>query len=220
MNNYFKIISSTSCGTHVHVKPEEGDWELNAVKKLAKAIVVFAVISQLLGPARQISVYCKDNTQGRYVHRDLTSRGGPALVLHQLQSKKKTTTLVNYMCPPEPGDELGRNNVWNLTNVCDANSCGTVEFRGAEMSEAMDDVRKWVAFVIGFEGDANLARNEFFKQYTTTDPTRDDLLDFVEGGLLPEARLSIRDWFSSGSQGGGGSQGDGGSPGGSQGDGD
>jgi hypothetical protein len=49
VKEHFEIITSASCGTHVHVKPEEGDWELNAVKKLAKAIVVFApIIAELL----------------------------------------------------------------------------------------------------------------------------------------------------------------------------
>jgi hypothetical protein len=198
VKEHFEIITSASCGTHVHVKPEEGDWELSAVKKLAKAIVVFApIIAELLGPARQTSMYCKDNTRGRYIHDDLTSRGGLGLILHRIQGKRKITTLVNYMCPPEPEDELGRNYIWNLTNVCDSDSCGTVEFRGAGMSLAIDDVRKWVAFVIGFEGGANLATNEFYNQHLTTDPTHDDLLEFVEGGLLPEAQSSFRNWFSS-----------------------
>ena len=71
-----------------------------------------------------------------------------------------------------------------------------LEFRGAGMSLTIDDVRKWVAFVIGFEGGANLATNEFYEQYLTTDPTHDDPLNFVEDGLLPEARSSFRDWFS------------------------
>ena len=40
--DYFQIVPSGRCGTHIHIKPEGGKWKLPALKKLAKAIIVFA----------------------------------------------------------------------------------------------------------------------------------------------------------------------------------
>jgi hypothetical protein len=70
--------------------------------------------------------------------------------------QKKIPTLINYVCQ----DELGHNYVWNLMNLCDANTCGTVEFQGAGMSLPINNKRKCVTFVIGFKGGENLATND------------------------------------------------------------
>jgi hypothetical protein len=43
-DNTFQDHHLHNLGTHVHIKPEEGGWKLNAIKKLTKAIVLFAPV--------------------------------------------------------------------------------------------------------------------------------------------------------------------------------
>ena len=113
-------------------------------------------------------------------------------VLDRIERKRKTKTLVEYMCPGPENEPAERNYVWNLTNVGVRQSCETFEFRGAGMSGSIDEVEKWVAFVVGFKRGANLAVGNPYDRYANTKPTRRDLLDFVRGEILPPASRSLR----------------------------
>ena len=60
------------------------------------------------------------------------------------------------------------------------------------MSGSIDEVEKWVAFVVGFKRGANPAVGNSYDRYANTKPTRRDLLDFARGGILPPASRSLR----------------------------
>lgn len=145
----FKVVSSDSCGTHVHVSTfDKNGWydRLPPLKRVAKAVVYFErCVDSLLPPHRLVNTYCKSN---RY-NPSLRERSMPE-IFQLLDSARDAPGIASIMCSDGQGGTT-RYFKWNfMALVKPRKSMGTVEFRQPPGSTSRADAVLWSEFTLSF----------------------------------------------------------------------
>lgn len=102
--DYFQIVPSERCGTHIHIKPEGGKWKLPCPQETCQGHHRFCTSH----PSRQSNEFSANNRRGQHVDKDMSGEG-LQLVLDRIERKRKTKTLVEYMCPGPESEPAERN---------------------------------------------------------------------------------------------------------------
>ena len=140
---------SSRCGSHVHVSPSRGHFNLKELQALAFAVVWYDdEVQQILHRCRRDSDYCRRN---RAHSRELRDKdiSASATLINNVSDKASLVGII------QGWDKEDRRTLWNFHNVTpkpnsEQSSTGSVEFRGGRCLRGPVRTKRWIAFSIGF----------------------------------------------------------------------
>src|ERR1700709_1747639 len=140
---YTKINSNESCGTHIHVSPQNnnGIWTLGAVKAICRSIVFFEfAFEALLPPHRRRNIWAKSNVYDNDHFRDKKLGAYFSLI----DGCKTISEIVELM---NDGDDKYFG--WNFLNLLEDGKT-TIEFRRPPGVKNVNECLAWVEFTVTF----------------------------------------------------------------------
>ena len=139
-----------SCGSHVHVKPGGQGYDMEGLRSIAYAVVIYEKhVLEFLPEERRNHHYCQPNTEVspklKWIFRRGRSKASYDDFRAQIDEIETPEELRTFM----QGDQEGNRRVlWNFSNV--SSDIGTVEFRGGPMLYTADRTIHWILFAVGF----------------------------------------------------------------------
>ena len=149
---------SSRCGSHVHVSPKRGSFNLKELQAIAFAVVWYDdEVQQVLHRCRRDSNYCRRNREHSQKLRDKDMSASATLI----NNVSDEASLVEIIQGWDKGD---RRTLWNFHNVTPKPNSGktvtgSVEFRGGRCLRGPVRTKRWIAFSIAF---VILAINEVY----------------------------------------------------------
>ena len=137
------------CGSHVHVSPSGGSFQLKELKSIALAVVYFdEQVQQVLPKGRRNYHFCVSNKS----HSKRLKGKNINTVAESIWSAQKKTDLVEIVQGSSKSD---RPVLWNFHNVTvmpftDEPAIGTVEFRGGRCLRGPVRTKRWISFAVAF----------------------------------------------------------------------
>ena len=145
INENCYIRMGTSCGTHVHISPEES-YTLHALKCVAKAAIYYEpAISSIMPNERKACTWCSSNvSQGPELkHLYTTARKyGYKFLFDEIDAVSDEESLSVLLSPTKAV-------VWNFRNAIPG-QCGTVEFRQPPQVASAETTQQWIGFALTF----------------------------------------------------------------------
>ena len=143
-------IDNESCGTHVHVKPGGEDYEMETLRSIAYAVVVYEKhVLEFLPEERRSHPYCQPNTEVSPSLRRIFRRGRSRASYDDLRTQIYDINTPEELRTFMQGDQEGNRRVlWNFSNV--SSRIGTVEFRGGPVLHTAAQTIHWILFAVSF----------------------------------------------------------------------
>lgn len=146
MNTVFDVQRNFTCGSHIHVAPQERRFSMAELKTIAFAIITQEhMIKSLLPRARSMNSYCQRN-----------SKLSPKLIEFFKDGKNtrsfaKVKTAIQGMDHPAQILDLMQGTeryvIWNFKNIRTTN---TIEFRGGRHLRGHNRTFWWITFAVSF----------------------------------------------------------------------
>lgn len=143
-------IRNESCGSHVHVKPGGPGYDMEGLRRVAYAVVVYEKhVLEFLPEERRNHPYCQPNTEVSPKLQRIFRRGRSEASYNVLRDQIYDIYTPEELCTFMQGDQEGNRRVlWNFSNV--SSGIGTVEFRGGPGLHSQDKTIYWILFAVGF----------------------------------------------------------------------
>ncbi|KAL9068855.1 MAG: hypothetical protein Q9161_005942 [Pseudevernia consocians] len=140
-----------SCGSHVHVRPGGQGYDMEGLRSIAYAVVVYEKhVLEFLPEERRNHHYCQPNTEVSPKLKRIFRRGRSKASYDDLKDQIYDIDTPEELCTFMQGDQDGNRRVlWNFDNVC-SGRIGTVEFRGGPVLHTPDRTIHWILFAVGF----------------------------------------------------------------------
>lgn len=143
-------IFNESCGSHVHVRPMGLGYDLEELRKIAYAVVVYEKhILEVLPEERRDHHYCEPNTKVSPKLRQIFRHGRNRSSFNDLRDQIYDVETLEELCTLMQGNQDDNRRVlWNFDNL--TGHKGTIEFRGGPgLHDARMTIR-WILFAISF----------------------------------------------------------------------
>ena len=139
-----------SCGSHVHVKPGGSGYDMDDLRKVAYAVVVYEKhVLEFLPKERRNHHYCQPNTEISPSLKRIFRHGKSMASYSDLRNRIYDIDTPKELCRFMQGDQEGNRRVlWNFGNL--SNGIGTVEFRGGPGLHDESKTIYWILFALGF----------------------------------------------------------------------
>ena len=140
---------SSRCGSHVHVSPNRGYFNLKEFQAIAFAVVWYDdEVQQILHRCRRDSDYCRRNRAHSRELRD-KDMSASATLINNVSDKASLVRII------QGWDNDDRRTLWNFHNVTPKPNSGksftgSVEFRGGRCLRGPVRTKRWIAFAIAF----------------------------------------------------------------------
>ena len=140
---------SSRCGSHVHVSPSGGSFDLRELKAIAFAVVWYdEVIQNCLHRSRRDCDYCISNV----THSDTLQQKPFSEIASRINNLSNKASVVELI---QGWDKTDRKTLWNFHNVTSRPgslrpATGSVEFRGGRCLRGPVRTKRWIAFTIAF----------------------------------------------------------------------
>ena len=140
---------SSRCGSHVHVSPKRGYFNLKELQAIAFAVVWYDdEVQKILHRCRRDSNYCRRNRAHSQELRDKDMSASADLI----NNVSDEASLVRVV---QGWDREDRRTLWNFHNVTPKpnsgkSATGSVEFRGGRCLRGPVRTKRWIAFTIAF----------------------------------------------------------------------
>ena len=140
-----------SCGTHVHVRPDGEGFDMEDLRMVAYAVVVYEKhVLEFLPEERRNHPYCQPNTEVSPALQRIFSYGRSKASYNDLRDEIYEIETPEELCTFMQGDQEGNRRVlWNFSNVS-SGRIGTVEFRGGPVLHDAHETIWWILFALGF----------------------------------------------------------------------
>lgn len=139
-----------SCGSHVHVKPGRQSYDMEGLRSIAYAVIVYEKhVLEFLPEERRRHDYCQPNTEVSPSLKQIFRRGRSRASYDDLRDQIYDIDTPEELCTFMQGDQEGNRRVlWNFSNV--SSGIGTVEFRGGPVLHTATRTIHWILFAVGF----------------------------------------------------------------------
>lgn len=156
LSQKFNTSSTSQCSTHVHMSPAEGQWTLDQVKRIAKAVLYFErSIDSLLPPERRANIWCQSNRW----NATLKTQSMPTL-FNWIDGATSIPHVAFLMCTYSKDSEYGKAMGytqdfvyhvfrWNFSPLSQGQK-GTIEFRQPPGSSSLGETQLWITFAASF----------------------------------------------------------------------
>ena len=140
---------ASRCGSHVHVSPSRGHFNLRELQAIAFAVIWYDdEVQQILHRCRRDSEYCRRN---RAHSRELWNKDMKATA-NLINNVSDESSLVRII---QGWDKDDRRTLWNFHNVTSKpgsgkSATGSMEFRGGRCLRGPVRTKRWIAFTIAF----------------------------------------------------------------------
>ena len=140
---------SPRCGSHVHVSPAKGNFDLGELQAIAFAVIWYdQEVQQILHSCRRDSDYCRRNAAHSPELKDKNLEN-IAQIINNAYDKKHLVKIIQGL------DKDDRRVLWNFQNVTPmswirTSATGTVEFRGGRCLRGPARTKRWIVFAIAF----------------------------------------------------------------------
>jgi hypothetical protein len=156
-NTVFDVQRNFTCGSHIHVAPQERRFSMAELKTIAFAVITQEhMVKSLLPRARSTNAYCQRNSKLSPKLIDYFQDGKNA------RSFARVKTAIQGMTKPAQIIDLmqgtGRYVIWNFWNIRTTN---TIEFRGGRHLRGQNRTFWWITFAVSF---ISLALKEVSRQ--------------------------------------------------------
>ena len=143
-------LHNESCGSHVHVRPMGPGYNLEELKRIAYAVIVYEKhVLSFLPQERRDAYYCQPNTGISPQLKDIFWNGRTRTSYDDLRDQIYDIETSEELCTFMQGTQEGNRKVlWNFDNVCGAK--GTIEFRGGPGLHSQGETVFWILFAVGF----------------------------------------------------------------------
>ena len=150
--DFVQKIINQSCGSHVHVKPGDQRYDMEGLRSIAYAVVVYEKhVLEFLPEERRKHRYCQPNTEVSPRLRQIFRRGRSKASYNDLQEQIFDIDTPEDLCTFMQGDQEGNRRVlWNFSNVRSSGGIGTIEFRGGPVLHTATRTIYWILFAVGF----------------------------------------------------------------------
>ena len=149
LSRHFELRPDSSCGFHVHISTATGSYNLEQLRKMAKAVIFWEPATAMCAPfSRQDNVldFCKSNVRlPVQVGRDILLSGrieGLQNAFDFIDSACDTNAIVDFICPD-------KYRAWNF-RPCRTGGHGSIEFRRPPGVTTAKKAKHWIAFTISF----------------------------------------------------------------------
>lgn len=145
-------LYNESCGSHVHVKPGSQEYDMEGLRSIAYAVVVYEEhVLEFLPEERRNHYYCQPNTEVSPTLKQIFRRGRSDASYEDLRNQINAIDTPDELCTFMQGDQEGNRRVlWNFRNVCSSSRTGTIEFRGGPVLHTATSTIHWILFALGF----------------------------------------------------------------------
>ena len=149
---FVQEMYNESCGSHVHVKPDSQEYDMDDLRSIAYAVVVYEKhVLEFLPQERRNNYYCQPNTEVSPRLRRIFWRGRSKTSYNDLRNQIYAINTPDELCTFMQGDQEGNRRVlWNFSNVKSNGRIGTVEFRGGPVLHTARSTIHWILFAVGF----------------------------------------------------------------------
>lgn len=140
---------SSRCGSHVHVSPSRGYFNLGELQAIAFAVVWYdGEVQQILHRCRKDCDYCRRNRAHSRELRDKTMTASANMI----NNVSREADLVSII---QGWHKEDRRTLWNFHNVTPKPNSGksvtgSLEFRGGRCLRGPVRTKRWIAFAIAF----------------------------------------------------------------------
>lgn len=140
---------SPRCGSHVHVSPKRGYFNLKELQAIAFAVVWYDdEVQQILHRCRRDSNHCRRNRAHSRELRDKDISASATLINNATDKASLVSTIQGW-------NKEDRRTLWNFHNVTPKpnsgkSATGSVEFRGERCLRGPVRTKRWIAFAIAF----------------------------------------------------------------------
>lgn len=143
-------LRNESCGSHVHVRPMGLGYDLEELKRIAYAVVVYEKhVLEFLPEERKDHPYCNPNTKVSPALKRIFRHGRTRSSYDDLRDQIYDLDTSEELCTFMQGVQNGNRRVlWNFDNVSDRT--GTIEFRGGPGLHDKRETIRWILFAVGF----------------------------------------------------------------------
>ena len=148
IREHFELRRDTSCGMHVHVSPAQGRFDLDELRCIAKAVVLWERDTAGCAPPSRsdgVQNFCLSNVSGSVpVARELKTHGPVRGIRHAFShiNHASRNDIVDYVCPD-------KHRAWNFLPARETGH-GSVEFRRPPGVATSKKAKHWIAFTMAF----------------------------------------------------------------------
>lgn len=152
----FDTSTDTQCSTHVHISPAQGQWTLDHIKRVAKAVLYFErSVDTIMPPERRYTEWAHSN------RNNISLRGQKMdMLFSRIDGAQDLAQIVSLVClyPKDTTHGLRMGKLhnfpyrvfrWNFTPLT-MYSKGTIEFRQPPGSSDAASAKLWVTFAVSF----------------------------------------------------------------------
>ena len=148
----FKIeTTNRCCGTHVHVKPIQSGYDMQILRQIAYATIIYEKhVLEILPKERRRHKYCKPNTELSPALIRIFKGGRSKTTYEQARLEIGNIYTPEALCTFMQGHQEGaRYALWNFQNLSTP-GIGTIEFRGLPGIHSAQETIHWILFAVGF----------------------------------------------------------------------
>lgn len=148
IGGHFDLRRDTSCGMHIHVSPTQSRFDIEQLRCIAKAVVLWERdTARCTPPSRDDHVqgFCLSNIRGTVpAARAIQTHGPLRGIRHAFRhiDQAPRDEIVNYVCPD-------KHRAWNFLPAREIGH-GSVEFRRPPGVVTAKKAKHWIAFTIAF----------------------------------------------------------------------
>ncbi|KAF2637555.1 hypothetical protein P280DRAFT_482984 [Massarina eburnea CBS 473.64] len=148
MQRHFELRRDTSCGMHIHISPQQGKFDIDQLRRIAKAVVLWERDTARCAPPSRddhAQDFCLSNVKGRVpVADDLWTHGPLRGIRHAFRhiDHASRNEIVRYVCPD-------KHRAWNFLPARETGH-GSVEFRRPPGVVTAKKAKHWIAFTMAF----------------------------------------------------------------------
>ena len=144
---HFELRRDTSCGFHIHTSTATRKYNLEQLRKMAKAVVFWGpATAKCAPPSRQDRMvdFCQSNTRSTEVAASLLSQGRIQGLRESFDfiDSSDMDTIIRFICPD-------KYRAWNF-RPSSSGGPGSIEFRRPPGVVNRKKAKHWIAFTLSF----------------------------------------------------------------------